>query len=55
MNKITDNKVLCKTVKSLLSDKGMNSMRIYLLNDNKKTNEDTEVANASNVFFEILV
>ena len=55
ISKITDNKVFCKTVKPLLSDKGINSTRISLLNDKKVTTEDTEVANAFNGYFETAV
>ena len=45
-----DNKVFWKTVKPLLSDKGINNTRISLINDNKMITKDTEVANTSNYF-----
>ena len=40
LNKIIDNKVFWKTLKPLLSDKGINTTRIYLINDNKMINKD---------------
>ena len=42
LNKITDNKVLWKTVKPLLSDTGINTTRIFLINGNKMITEDPQ-------------
>ena len=38
-----------KTVKPLLSDKSINTTRIYLINGNKMKTEGTEVANTLNM------
>ena len=40
LNKITHNKVFWKTLKPLLSDKGINTTRIFLINDNKMIAKD---------------
>ena len=53
LNKIADNKVFWKTVKPLLLDKGINTARISLINDNKMITEDTEVASILNMYFEV--
>ena len=44
-----------KTVKPLLSDKGINTTRISVINDNKMITEDTEVASTLNMYFETAV
>ena len=44
-----------KSVKLLLSDKGINIRRIFFYNNNKVITEDTEVANTLNVYFETAV
>ena len=48
LNKITENEVSWKTVKPLLSDKSINTTRIYLINGNKMKTEGTEAANTLN-------
>ena len=53
--KCSDNKVFWKTVKPLLSGKGINTARIFLINDNKMITEDTEVANTLKMYFETAV
>ena len=50
LNKITHNKVFWKTLKPLLSDKGMNTTRIFLINDNKMIAKDKSFKYLINVF-----
>ena len=55
LNKITVNKVFWKTVKPLLSAKGINTTRISLINDKKMITEDTENANTVKMYFQTAV
>ena len=48
LNNLTDNKRFWKTVKPLLSNKGINSTKINLKSDTKIITEDCEVAECFN-------
>ena len=47
--------MLWKTVKPLLSAKGINTTRISLINDKKMITEDTENANTVKMYFQTAV
>ena len=49
---VTDNKRFWKTVKPILSDKGINNRKIILKSNENIITEDEEVANSMNLFFE---
>ena len=51
LNNLTDNKRFWKTVKPLLSNKGINSTKINLKSDTKIITEDCEVAKCFNLLF----
>ena len=55
LNKITDNKHFWKTVKPLLSDKGVNTTKISLVDGGKTVTEDKEVAKTLNQYFSTAV
>ena len=52
LNNITDNRKFWKTVKPLFGDKGGTTDKIVLVEENKIINEDAEVAQTFNNFFE---
>ena len=54
-NKITDNRLVWKTVKPLLKDKGSNTTNIYLVDEGKTVTEDKEVAKTLNQYFSTAV
>ena len=54
-NKITDNKLFWITVKPLLSGKGVNTTKIYLVDGGKTVTEDKEVAKTLNQYFSTAV
>ena len=51
---IADNKQFLRTVKSLLSDKSKSNEKITLVEDNKITSEDKDIAELLNFFFLML-
>ena len=51
---IADNKQFWRTVKSLLSDKSKSNEKITLVEDNKITSEDKDIAELLNFFFLML-
>ena len=55
LNKITDNKLFRKTVKVLLSDKGVNTTNISLVNEGKIVTEDKEGEKNLNQYFSTAV
>ena len=55
LNKITDNKLFRKTVKVLLSDKGVNTTNISLVNEGKIVTEDKEGEKNLNHYFSTAV
>ena len=54
LNKITDNKLFWKTVKPV-SDKGVNTTKISLVDGGKTVTEDKEVAKTLNQYFSTAV
>ena len=55
LNKITDNRRFWKTVKPVLSVKGVNTPKIYLVDKGKAVTEDKEVAKTLNQYFSTAV
>ena len=51
---IADNKQFWRTVKPLLSDKSKSNEKITLVEDNKITSEDKDIAELLNFFFLML-
>ena len=51
IRKVTDNKYFWKTMKPFLTDKGINSDKITLIENDKILDEDGEVAEILNNFF----
>ena len=53
--KITDNKILRKTVKPFLSDKTLSDKKITLIEKDKIIETDTKTANVLNTFFSVII
>ena len=51
MRKISDNRKFWKTIKPLFSNKGLNSKKVMLKENNKLITEEKELAAVMNTFF----